>query len=144
MNPIGLIGFTVSVSAAFFLGMLVENFRASIALRRRSKYKFRFKPRKVPQEPEEWSVKSSLQADNERLRDKIGEAVKYLDESQDGKALLLLENALRATPEDSFNLKKIVAFEEDCRNKLQNMQIAPSDMFETACRKIVQENPGKF
>ena len=84
MNTIGLIGFTVSVSAAFFLGMLVENFRTSIALR--GKYKFRFKPRKVPEQEQEWGV----------------------------------------------------------QNKLQNMQNAPSDMFERACRKIVQENPGKF
>ena len=54
MNTVGLIGFTISVSAAFFLGMLVENFRASIALR--SEYKFRFKPRAVPPKLEEWSV----------------------------------------------------------------------------------------
>ena len=83
MNTVGLIGFTISVSAAFLLGMLIENFRASIALRRRSKYKFR--SRAVPPKLEEWSV-----------------------------------------------------------NVVDAASLPQSEMFEAACRKIVQENPGKF
>ena len=53
MNAIGLTGFLISVFAAIGLGMLIENWRSQKPFQ---KYRHRYKPRKVPPNPEEWAI----------------------------------------------------------------------------------------